>query len=67
MTAESGVHELDHFQIVRLDVRPACTYRTPTAKILCTLELSNGQAGASGMCCSFAVDLDSGNLTENVR
>ena len=36
------------------------------AKFLCTLELSNGQSGVTGLCCSFAVDMKTGGLTQNV-
>ena len=66
VSAESGVHEFDHFQVVRLDMRPAMMSTAMSAKFLCTLELSNGQTGVSGMCCSFTVDMKTGALTQNV-
>lgn len=42
VSAESGVHEFDHFQVVRLDMRPGSMDLNSHAKFLCTLELSNG-------------------------
>ena len=41
ITQESGVHEADHFRVVRLDMRPAgMGGSVPEAKFLVTLELS---------------------------
>ena len=40
-----------------------------SAKFLCTLEISNSQEekdGVAGICCSFALDLHTGKLTQNV-
>ena len=53
--------------MVRLDMRPAgqSNLGQQKAKFLCTLEQGNGQAGVSGMCCSFTVDMHTGNLTQN--
>ena len=45
ISEESGVQDTDHFSVVRLDMRPAGLNplgSQTTAKILCTLELSNG-------------------------
>lgn len=58
---------MDHFSVVRLDMRPEGRSSTSgIAKFLVTLEYSNGQTGVSGLCCSFTVDLESGSLAQNV-
>lgn len=67
VTAESGVHDMDHFSVVRLDMRSEGRSNTSgIAKFLVTLEYSNGQSGVSGLCCSFAVDMETGSLAQNV-
>lgn len=71
VSAESGVHEMDHFTVVRLDMRPAGlrvghSDDNKVAKFLCTLQHCNGPSGVSGMCCSFTVDTVTGSLTQNV-
>lgn len=66
ISAESGVQQQDHFQVVRLDMRPGTMTEVTKAKFLCTLELSNGPSGVSGLCCSLAVNMETGSLTQNV-
>ena len=69
ISAECGVHELDQFTVVRLDMRPASKYdmtgdpENPIiAKFLCTIELGSSSAGISGMCCSFSIDMNTAKL-----
>ena len=67
VTKESGVHETDIFRVVRLDMRPATMGAAmQEAKFLVTLELGQASQESSGMCCSFSIDLESGQLTKNV-
>ena len=51
---------------MRLDLRPESRTGSSVVKFLCTLELSNGVKGNSGLCCSFAVNVETGTLTQNV-
>ena len=47
-------------------MRPGTMTEMTNAKFLCTLELSNGPKGVSGLCCSLAVNMETGSLTQNV-
>ena len=61
VSKESGVHETDHFRVVRLDMRPATmASAVQEAKFLVTLELGQASQESAGMCCNFSIDLESG-------